>query len=83
MSECVTGCKPYDGGERRHHKDCPHYPESFTKMYDDLNAENKRLREALAEYGLYNDDVLAIGKGWMKVTRISPTDMYGKNRGDK
>ncbi len=35
---CVTGCKHFYGGEVRHHKDCPYYPESFSKMYDDLKS---------------------------------------------
>ena len=34
--ECVPGCTSYDGGEKKHHKDCPYYPDSFTKRYDDL-----------------------------------------------
>ena len=34
--ECVPGCISYDGGEKKHHKDCPYYSESFTKRYDDL-----------------------------------------------
>tara|TARA_R110000744_G_scaffold371480_2_gene482508 strand:- start:2784 stop:3008 length:225 start_codon:yes stop_codon:yes gene_type:complete len=39
----------FDGGERKHHRDCVHYPESLTKMYDDALAENERLRFALRE----------------------------------
>jgi len=34
--KCVPGCKRFWGGEIKHHKDCPYYPESFSKMYDDL-----------------------------------------------
>lgn len=36
---CVAGCLDFHGGEKRHHKDCPFYPESFSKMYDDLLAK--------------------------------------------
>ena len=34
--KCVAGCKAYTGGEIKHHPDCPFYPESLSKMYDDL-----------------------------------------------
>jgi hypothetical protein len=51
---CEAGCISYDGGERRHHPDCVFYPESFTKLHDDLarehaelQAQNARLRAAL------------------------------------
>jgi len=37
--ECVAGCKRYYGGEVRHHKDCPFYPESLSKIYDDMEAK--------------------------------------------
>lgn len=52
--DCEAGCVPFTGGERRHHSDCKHYPESMTKMLDDaqqriaeLEAENKRLQGRL------------------------------------
>ena len=56
--QCVAGCKAFDGGERKHHRDCPYYPESLTKIWHDtedaLRAENRRLCSilsgALAEY---------------------------------
>lgn len=48
--ECVAGCNVFSGGERRHHEDCPHYPESLTKLWHDreaeLLAEIERLRAA-------------------------------------
>jgi hypothetical protein len=44
--KCVAGCMVYTGGERKHHKDCPFYPESFTKMYDDLKANPKLSQDA-------------------------------------
>jgi len=45
--KCEVGCKHYHGGEIKHHKDCYFYPESISKMYDDLKAENKIFKEAL------------------------------------
>jgi hypothetical protein len=33
---CVAGCMAYTGNEVYHHKDCPFYPQSLSKMYDDL-----------------------------------------------
>jgi len=39
--KCVTGCKAYTGGEIKHHPDCPFYPESLSKMYDDLVNDQK------------------------------------------
>lgn len=36
--KCIPGCRIYDHGEIYHHKDCPHYPESFSKRYDNLKA---------------------------------------------
>jgi len=39
---CEVGCKHFHGGEIAHHPDCIFYPESCTKMYDDLVAEHKR-----------------------------------------
>lgn len=32
--KCVAGCKKYHGGEIKHHKDCPFYPESLSEYYD-------------------------------------------------
>lgn len=34
--KCVNGCKRFSGGELRHHKSCPNYPESFSEMFDIL-----------------------------------------------
>ena len=60
--ECEAGCKSYDGGERKHHKDCPHYAESFSKMFDDQAArieaqaaEIERLREVLGWVATLSD----------------------------
>ena len=34
-AECVAGCKVYTGDEVYHHKDCPHYAESMSRMLDE------------------------------------------------
>lgn len=46
---CIAGCKIYSGHERKHHKDCPYYPESFSQRFDELQAENKRLKEIIKD----------------------------------
>lgn len=46
MTECIAGCQSFDGGEKKHHKDCPYYNESLTKFNAD---EIERLRKLLAE----------------------------------
>ena len=57
MKDCQAGCKYFSGGEVKHHKDCVHYPESFSKMYDDIYQQNKekdaeiqRLTKEVEEY---------------------------------
>lgn len=58
--KCILGCKVFSGNETYHHKDCPHYPESFSKRFDLLQAENKWLKEnviaaiELLEIGIRN-----------------------------
>lgn len=49
MSEpkCVAGCKSFYGGEMKHHKDCPYYPESLSKMYDDLKEKQQKEKETI------------------------------------
>ncbi len=51
--KCVAGCKTFTGGEKKHHKDCPFYPQSLTRIYEGLAAAlaaekeaNAKLREA-------------------------------------
>lgn len=39
----IIPSKHFTGGEKRHHKDCFYYPESFSKMYDDLKEQNEKL----------------------------------------
>ena len=40
--KCIAGCKYFYGREVRHHKDCIYYPESFSKLYDDLKQQQER-----------------------------------------
>ena len=56
---CQPGCISFDGGEKKHRRDCDHYPESLTKIWHDAEAgyvaEIERLRGVL---GRYADHVL-------------------------
>ena len=54
---CIAGCQIYSGNERKHHKDCPHYPESFSKRFDIL-------REAAEKAVSHMDEEPA--KEWLK-----------------
>lgn len=45
---CEAGCVAYHGGERRHHPDCVFYPESFTRLHDELVRAHAELQEAHA-----------------------------------
>lgn len=51
--KCEAGCISYYGGEKKHHKDCPYYPESLTKLNADrieaLLAKRDALEAELAE----------------------------------
>ena len=47
--KCVAGCTHFYGDEKRHHEDCPFYPESRTEMYDNAVAEIAALRAQLAD----------------------------------
>ena len=55
--KCDAGCVVFDGGERKHLKTCPFYPESRTKMYDDVIAENTKLRNALEDIAWTDKDL--------------------------
>lgn len=37
INSCVNGCIQYTGGEIRHHRSCPYYPESLTAQFDRQN----------------------------------------------
>lgn len=39
--KCVMGCKAFSGREVKHHKDCPNYPDSLSKYYDDIASLSK------------------------------------------
>jgi hypothetical protein len=44
---CEAGCISFHGGERKHHKDCGHYPHSLTKVNADCIEELKaKLKKA-------------------------------------
>lgn len=45
--KCETGCQMLEGGEVKHDKNCVHYPESLTKMYDDAVARVKKFESAI------------------------------------
>ena len=53
--KCVAGCVPFYGGEKRHHTDCPYYPESLTKLnadrIEELEAKLAMAVKALQFYG--------------------------------
>lgn len=45
--KCCAGCKSFTGGEMKHHKDCPYYPDSISKTFDLQSERIKELEEAL------------------------------------
>jgi hypothetical protein len=49
----------FDGGEKKHHRDCTHYPESLTKMYEDARGEIERLRDGIDAIRQYGSDTLS------------------------
>lgn len=55
--KCVPGCKHYTGGEIRHHKTCPFYPDSLSIKYDELD------RKASQEWFTIQDVLLAFDAG--------------------
>lgn len=46
--KCVAGCKIFTGGEIRHDKNCPFYPESLTRLCDDMKEKILRLGRLIA-----------------------------------
>ena len=48
MKGCVAGCSFYSYHEAHHHKDCEYYPETFSKMYDDLKLKHESLGKELS-----------------------------------
>lgn len=49
---CEAGCESFHGGERKHHPDCGHYPQSLTKLHADRIEE---LEAKLATCRKYRD----------------------------
>ena len=74
--KCVAGCKSFEGGEIRHHKDCSFYPESFSKMYDDLKSKSYTEQEVIDLFARYEEDVYRKHKA--NITNIS-TKTWLKN----
>jgi hypothetical protein len=46
--ECVAGCNVFNGGEIRHHENCPFYPESLTEMYERKDRDNETLIKGIS-----------------------------------
>jgi hypothetical protein len=38
-SKCAAGCKVFTGGEIYHTKGCVHYPDSMSKLFDELKKQ--------------------------------------------
>lgn len=61
--KCIPGCKWFSGGEIKHHEHCPHYPESFSKMYDDLKEKFDNVEilinalEHIGKWGDYEEEM--------------------------
>lgn len=76
--KCVAGCAAYDGGEVRHHPDCPFYPESFTRMHDywksRCEAAEKFIAESPCDPDIYADQIDAYDK-WQELVKSEKT--YG------
>lgn len=53
-NKCVAGCMNYTGGEKKHHPDCPFYPESLTKKYDQTKKMLSSAMFLLQEAEKYN-----------------------------
>ena len=62
--KCEAGCISFDGGEKKHHRDCVHYLESQTKLLSDALAENEAMNLALGDI-LGSDDL-----DWIKARAI-------------
>ena len=55
--KCCAGCKRYSGEETRHIKECMFYPESFSKMYDDLDKKHEDAQFVIGEYERQIEDL--------------------------
>jgi len=68
-NKCETGCQHYTGGEIRHIKNCQHYPESFSEMYDNLKESHLNIVKSLPT----NEEIHA------KINELF--DSHGKDNG--
>lgn len=41
--KCQLGCKLFTGGERRHHKDCVYYPDSQSRLFDEMEEKLRHI----------------------------------------
>lgn len=46
-AECQIGCKTFSGGEKKHVKECVHYPDSQSELINTLITHNTRLHELI------------------------------------
>ena len=53
--KCIAGCNNYTGGEIKHHADCPFYPESLSKMFDDTLNTLAKVLEREAQTDNFNE----------------------------
>ena len=65
MSDCVTGCKSYYGGEKKHHEDCPYYEGSLSQRYDKMekqlalnSMDHEECRESEHSYVKMSKDIV-------------------------
>jgi len=61
---CEAGCISFHGGERKHHKDCGHYPHSLTKV----NAD--RIEKLEAKLDLSEGALDVASRSWGECQRI-------------
>lgn len=45
--KCIAGCKVFDGGERKHHKDCAFYQQSLSRIMDEQELIIERLKDVI------------------------------------
>lgn len=81
--ECAPGCRHFTGGEIKHHKDCPHYPESMSKMYDELKANLNNWRLADPRFNLPSskqmlDIAILFNDGKLEAEKLAYMLAYGQ-----
>jgi hypothetical protein len=64
----VAGCKHFSGRETYHHKDCPHYEDSLSEMYNKQTEERRAKNEAI----YFND-------AWDEIQRESAFPIIFRN----